>query len=68
MIDLDNLPSDRVRWPWCKMKAGETIMVTDYQGRTKTQVQRMVANYAASSGKKFKSKTSGGILYVKRVS
>lgn len=68
MIDFDNLPSDRIKWPWCKMGVGETIMVTDYRGKTKTQVQRMVTNYGTGSGKKFKSKTSDGILYVKRIS
>lgn len=67
-MDIDSLPSDRKRWPFSKMRVGETMPIKNFQGKTKTYVQRMITNYAHSSGKKFKTKTSDGILYVKRIS
>lgn len=67
MIDFDKLKRDSAKWPFCDMSTGETMEIIDFHGKTKTYIQRMAHNYACQSGKKFRTKTSGGRLYVKRV-
>lgn len=67
MIDFYELKRDSVRWPFSDMEVGETLEVTDYKGKTKTYIQRMVHNYGCGSNKTFRTKTSGGKLYVHRV-
>lgn len=79
MIDFDSLPRDSQRktvenitlpateWPFKKMAVNEVIVIDDFMGRTKTQVIRMAHNYGNSCKKKFRCKTSGGVLYVKRI-
>lgn len=68
MIDFESLPSDKCKWPFRNMNIGETIPMNDMHGKTIFFVQRTVHRYASESGKKFKTKTSDGVLYVKRVS
>lgn len=50
------------------MDIGDAISIEDFSFRTRYQTQRMVHAYANNYSKKFKSKTSDGVLYVKRVS
>lgn len=67
MIDFESLPSDFAKWPFSSMMIGDVVPIEDMQGKSKIYIQRMCHNYACGSGKRFKTKTSGGKLYVKRV-
>ncbi len=59
IIDCDSLSS---------MSVGECISVATNSRVERYKTQRMVHAHASNYSKKFKTKTSDGILYVKRIS
>ena len=67
-VNFDELIQDHVKWPFSTMKISETVAITDYHGKDKYYVQRLAHNYGKQYGRRFKTKTSGGVLYVKRIS
>lgn len=71
MLDFDSIKSKaRIgdRWPFYHIGVNDCLGVYETEGRTPTQIQRMVHAHAVYTGKKFITKTGiDGVLYVKRI-
>jgi hypothetical protein len=62
---LPQMPTPRIKWPWKDMRPGDVVKISDQVLASKAQIN--CHTYGNKFGKKFATRTIGGVLHVYRV-